>query len=696
MKKSVLITLILFSVFNALSQNGEFQTYDNGLIYSDVTIKQLTQIVEELDLNFSTSALNKTYYSKQQALGHFVRVSVEQVKEAKKDIENNISYGDFLNKYPNAEIDDNLLIIKFQFKDYKDNEIVEFSSLKLGNSNEHIISFENQTELYSKKLHHSWVFEYSEGSKYSSESIRAFYFIEEFKSTPIPEKYANYIHYSDYFIDTTTQIYFKNARHDALYSSTEKSENIRAFLQYFYEKTNRPDSRNFEEIEDYWVEYQKWDSLKIQLIDKKTARSKKFKKLLKKAYQEAISKGGSSDEFETIVGAFLSKEKELYLRRNRIVVGECGMDSSPRKHAFRIAVLAAETLNWKLFLRAHLDIMNDNFTRISDGSYAWGGRQTYIKELEEIKLKIPNLFLGISLRIENPCTNHYYGDVGRVGRALAESKYPDELEKEMLDAIADNELDDYNRLMIYYLFLNYNYHIQDEERQENNLIRLQKAVNELPEYLSIRIQNDNYQFERLLRNELNLIHQHFTISNSFFGSIISTNWEGTDGDCWNATLKDKNEELNISFYVTMKYDSKPGSIQPLIEQKDSLLERVHKVSFLMNLLKEDPNKKLSIHFTVNKSFSNKAQKDFLRDLTESGKENLNYQLDDAILLSLSNEYNNNSYWLLFSNGDIMLWEFGGRSPLEQYTKEQLTIPSSDLFYNDTSFKIFDENGNLKE
>ena len=698
MKKSTLTILITLCIISVFAQRRVFQNRDNGLIYSNEAIQQLSKIVDSLNRSFAASDLNQTYYSRQQALGHFVKVSKEHVREAEIDFTNNISYEDFLKKYPNAEIDDNLLIIKTQYKDYEGNDMVSFSNLEFKNNKSHTIEFENQTELYSKKLHHSWVFEYSESSKYSSESIEAFYFTEEFKSTPIPEKYANYIHYADYLIDTTSQVYFKNAYRSESVRTPEMSGNIQKFMHYFYEETNRPnpvDFGNLEEWEDfekYSDEYLKWDSLMFSFIDQNLANSKKFNKLLKKAYQEAVSKGGSNDELEDLVGLYLSKEKELLLRRNRIVVGGCSYDCSPRDHTFKIAELSAETLNWHLFLRSHLDLMNDNIERNIDANYAEKERETYIRELEEIKINTPNLLLGILLRIENSAPNHYYGDIGRVGRALAESKYLDEIENKMLHAIADNELDDYNRLMIYYLFLNYNYHIQDEERQENNLIRLQKAVNELPEYLSIRIQNENYQFERLLRNELNLIHQHFTISNPFFGySSGSTDWDSSIGNCWSADLKDKNEPNNILFNVTMKYNAKPGSIQPLIEQKDSLLQRVHKALFLINLLKEDHSKKLLIHFTMDKSLSENAQKYFLRDLRESGKENLNYQLDNAIFLTLIKEYRE-SNWLLFTNGDIMLWWFGNDSPLEQYTREQLI--TSEKW--DTSFKIFDENGNLKE
>lgn len=95
-----------------------------------------------------------------------------------------------------------------------------------------------------------------------------------------------------------------------------------------------------------------------------------------------VNKIRSPVDFEEYVSCYKSPKVALELKRSRIVVGGCSQDMSPRVHAMNIALLSAETINWEIFLRSHLDIMNDNFERMSDGSYAWAGRKTYIKELE--------------------------------------------------------------------------------------------------------------------------------------------------------------------------------------------------------------------------------------------------------------------------------------------------------------------------
>lgn len=162
------------------------------------------------------------------------------------------------------------------------------------------------------------------------------------------------------------------------------------------------------------------------------------------------------------------------------------MDRSPRYHALAIAELAGETASWEIFLRSHLDIMNDRFERVSDGSYAWAARETYIKELEELDINVPDLLLGISLRVENPSENHYFGSISRIGRSLAEARDRKDIETVILNMIKDDELDDYNRALLYWLFRNYNHNLTDEAEQAQNNQKLAQAVAFMPDYLAKR------------------------------------------------------------------------------------------------------------------------------------------------------------------------------------------------------------------
>ena len=295
----------------SLAQSGEFKTHPNGLIYSKNTMHKLAYIVDSLNLKFKSCDVNKTFFSKYQTVGHIVKLSKGNIKQAKNDIDNNISLEDFKAKYPGATIEENVLVVRFSYTNYKDVPVVEFSEINLEGDYGFDIRIDKQIEKYNGKKVPRWVFEYYKRSEYREESIKAFFFPGEFKSQPLTENYARMIGYADCLIDTT---------------ATKFNDNIKSG----------------------WV----------HLPENWTALSKrKQQNLLEK------------------------------MRKTR-VVGTCSMDSRPREHAINIAMLSAETTHWEVFLRAHLDIMNDRFERVSDGSYAWAGRKTYIKELEELKYQM--------------------------------------------------------------------------------------------------------------------------------------------------------------------------------------------------------------------------------------------------------------------------------------------------------------------
>jgi hypothetical protein len=124
---------------------------------------------------------------------------------------------------------------------------------------------------------------------------------------------------------------------------------------------------------------------------------------------------------------------------------------------------------------------------MSDGNYAWAKRNTYIKELEELNINVSDLILGILFRIENPSENHYYGSISRVGRALSETTNKEEIEDVILKTIADPELDDYNRILFYFLFLNYSDWLQDADAKKQSEEKLTMVVQTLPNYLREKI-----------------------------------------------------------------------------------------------------------------------------------------------------------------------------------------------------------------
>ncbi|HET6228256.1 MAG TPA: hypothetical protein VFF27_18390, partial [Bacteroidia bacterium] len=126
--KRTLIIFFLFFTLTTLAQYTEFGKSSNGLIYPDTTIKQLKFIVDSLNLKFRVCELNRSYKSKLQAKANYVGISGAASKRAKKDMQKNISFNDFIKKYTEAEIDRELLVVKFKYKNYSNEDEVQFVS----------------------------------------------------------------------------------------------------------------------------------------------------------------------------------------------------------------------------------------------------------------------------------------------------------------------------------------------------------------------------------------------------------------------------------------------------------------------------------------------------------------------------------------------------------------------------------------
>lgn len=501
------VMMVAYSIMHA--QAGEFGSGSNGLIYSDKAVNELKHIVDSLNLKFKVCE-NKSYYANLQGKAGYIKIDSINVIAAKKDIEKGVPFDQIAKKYTNAVTYKNLLGVRHIYKDERNREVLYFEFLSLSENSVRELDFEQNDFLKFKNVRKGWFFKYHPATSYSSEYVEGCYFDKELTSAPLKDKYTKLVQYSDCLIDTTQQVYLISANagytgYSNFKEYTKRNKKIQNLQEYINSKLKRPlfpasimadttavDTAYFEskEMLDYSAEMELWDKTRTKKIDSLMQYDKKFKKMFLDTYQAAL-KGevNTDDDFEEYVSRYVSKEQALYFKRNRRVVGGCSMDDSPRRHAMNIAELAGETAKWEIFLRSHLDIMNDRFDRVSDGSYAQQGRKTYIKELEVLDIDVSNLLLGISLHVENPSQNHYYGSINRIGRSLSEANNREVIEKEIINSISDKSLDDYNRLLMYYLFLNYNYNLYNKEIQQANKVRLEQAVATLPDYLSSGYKN---------------------------------------------------------------------------------------------------------------------------------------------------------------------------------------------------------------
>ncbi len=471
----------------SMSAQSEFNEFENNLIYSSAAISRLQEIVGDKNEEFRKCDLTKDFVSIPQTKGFCFNINGHSYQKIRSDLEDHISLEDFRKKYdPNSKVKLSL-ITKTEYTNYNNQEIISVTE------EPNLNSIEIETKDWENSSLGNWII-HRERNK-----VKVFYIQDTFKTVKLPYKYSRMIQYAECLIDSTTQIHPDEAKSYRGWS--EKNENLnnrKALYNYVDEQfrvkkpvldkeiaemDNYKKKVSSEEYKKFKKDFKNWKILQSNFLRDSLSKKQYFKELLDMAYNEAVKENNSDNKFEEYVAKYLSKEKALKLKRNRVVVGSCSMDRSPRFHAMKIAQLSAESYQWDVFLRAHLNIMNDRFQRATDGSYAWKHRNTYIKELEVLNIDVPSLIYGISLRVDNPSKNHYFGSIRRVGRAIAESKDKQEIESEIVEMIKDNSLDDYNRMLAFYLYQNLRYNL-DKDYDKNSI----KPIKDLlPVYLSSKV-----------------------------------------------------------------------------------------------------------------------------------------------------------------------------------------------------------------
>jgi hypothetical protein len=468
----------------------------------------LSQIVDSLNLKFKQCEEYPTFYSLPQAVAYYIDVKFPGLS-LRNAIRKNMSYDEIIEKFPKVKEKAVKILVTRTKEKEKNITTVEYTSLSFRDYGDKTISFENQPERYQEKVKNTWIVD-SEPNR-----IRAFYFLEEIESKPLKNRYAQMVGYSECMIDTTSDVFLETANSNyRIITSIELPGNNSA-VQNFYRysdslvKVLTPiigEEPSYSKMvtqklkgNDYGEElnklYKKYNKAMVDWVAKKNEAMKKFvatpefQAKIKAATEEAKIHGNSGDRLEYMVEQYYSAKEALYLKRNRIVYGSCSQDDSPRRHAVNIARLSAQTASWEVFLRAHLNVMNDHFHRVSDGSYAWGRRKTYFRELEELNINAVNLMFGITMRVDNPSSYHYYGTIWRVGRALAETQHPNEIENTFVNMLKDDELDDYNKTMVYFLFRNYVEFIADDTRKISANQLLNETVKDLPDYMQKHIED---------------------------------------------------------------------------------------------------------------------------------------------------------------------------------------------------------------
>jgi len=487
MRKIAFTLLLLAFLSKGICQDSirtnEFANNKNGLIYSEQDINALRFVVDSLNLRFKSCDLKK-YYAYPQAKAYSLKFSskTDDLQQIISSLKNGVSFQSLLKTYKNliSKADSNVFLVSLPDRENGKLRYLSGNAFN-GFDDEYRLSGDNT--FGTKK----WIFEYFKKEKYHEiYSLDALYITEDLLQPVIPNDYAKLIQYIDCMVDTAEKIFTSEKYIPEFLSNDKKNIAYTELNNFLNARMKIKKSKN-----DYDYSYLTDSKIKfvIDSLNKNTFVINKLNELA----TWYTTNGGGDDGAEEMIAALISKQRALQLKRNRRVMGSCSMDESPRRHAWNIAMLAAETHSWEIFLRAHLDIMNDRFDRMTDGSYAWGQRQTYIKELETLDINVIDMMLGLSLRAYNISPGHYNGTVWRIGRALSESKDRLLFEKEAKKIMQDDKLDQFNRSLIFLLYRTYLNYLEDKKEAQSKIEILKNEIVQYPSFIQTAIKEIKFK-----------------------------------------------------------------------------------------------------------------------------------------------------------------------------------------------------------
>ena len=156
------LNLALFSLLLSVlsfSQNEEIAINENGLIYNENTMNQLSHIVDSLNLYYKTCDLNKTFTSLAQNKGHYISLttSKKNMRQVKKDLKQKITLENFIKNYPQSEVEKDVFIVKTEYE-YNGEKTIEFSKIDFEYGYDYSLSFDKNLENYEGNLNGNWIY----------------------------------------------------------------------------------------------------------------------------------------------------------------------------------------------------------------------------------------------------------------------------------------------------------------------------------------------------------------------------------------------------------------------------------------------------------------------------------------------------------------------------------------------------------
>ena len=676
---------ILLAFFLILIDSAHSFAQDELIKNSDVPA--LNQEIARLETDYR-QAKAAEYWSLPQTVGHFFELKTSDPNPLIQFLQSNPSFEELMEQFSNLQIDRNLLIIENRFFNYKNSAITELKTFEIRNSRNHLLSNEYGNVEIQGNYHFTVRNDYETKRP---EKVYGFFLLEPLKKHAISEKYADWLLYGETLVDVSTPVFFERNSEPQQFLIRENSI-VDSLVSYFETTTQKPQyPQEQAKLDQYYRESDLWQDRIFHFADSLFHKDPAFRHLLEESLTYAEQEKVSNGYLENFTAQLISKERALNLMRQNQQVGSGSFDTGPENQLRRIAVLAAETHQWQVFIQAFLNIMNDRASRVSDSNIASASRKTYAEELTKLDLDPFKLLLGINFRIAAGGDSHYSGSGDKIAQAFASlpEDYQVRFENELLGILSDPDLDDFNDLHFYNTLMQYQYFMRETERASMIRQMVQELEKKLPNPIRARVENPHLELFEILHKELKELDQ-FQILRSSVANIISSDYSG---DCWNATLTEKGSDGKIIYDLTMAIEEKITPLSNFLDQMPMLKERVTEHEFLRKLLDQHPDNRLYVNFVTDRSFV-----DLEGRTTSQIPEEIRKSRDFSDVISLHILHPNREFvqYLLFPDQTVLMMKIPKDFSIPGYSFEQLLTKQSEGFLISSyySFKLFDEKGKM--
>lgn len=476
MLRIVTLTL-LFIIVPANAQRADKN--DAKELYPTSLIAKLKPVADSLTTILNNSTV-KQINSAWQGRARYIYAQGASALKFKKAIDAGASLYELIKIDASALSARDYLVVRFVGK--KNGEpVLRFEHFSLGVEPHFELRFAGEAYQNYRDKRQGCFYQYEEGNG-DDDYLEAFYFESPMLSRPLPEKYARDVQYARTLIDT--QAIYQPGRDYLDYSKTAEwysyANDKLAATGYppsetpDWEKGNLITTADGKEIE---ISAAKWRELRREGMDFLMKNDADFVKIFREAIVQADSFPSISfNEFEDYVSRYDSKKKALRYKRGR-------RENCSLLHNYNIATLAAELGDFKTFLRAHIEIMNDGEWDCPDDK-KFKEPENYLKVLNALGLQAKPMLLGSYLTIDGLPESAFQSRTFFVGPYLTYiSKDKNKSADEILSMIADPDLDDFNRLLMSYIYDFYALEFTKSQRKQY-AEKYKAAIATLPDYVN--------------------------------------------------------------------------------------------------------------------------------------------------------------------------------------------------------------------